>query len=122
MGICSRPTSLAAANRPSPRPLLSARYYCRYPAPPSLVLTDSPLGPLNHATPPSKKILTMHKFSAALLTLTLVFLAACGPSSAGAQPEATSATEPDSAPISVSGSYWIELSPVVVAANSFYPE
>jgi NitT/TauT family transport system substrate-binding protein len=26
------------------------------------------------------------------------------------------------APITVSGSYWIELSPVLVAANSFYPE
>lgn len=26
------------------------------------------------------------------------------------------------APISVSGSYWIELSPVIVAANSFYPQ
>src|SRR5690606_31592597 len=26
------------------------------------------------------------------------------------------------APISVSGSYWIELSPVLVAAASFYPE
>jgi sulfonate transport system substrate-binding protein len=26
------------------------------------------------------------------------------------------------APIRVSGSYWIELSPVIVAANSFYPE
>jgi len=25
------------------------------------------------------------------------------------------------APITVSGSYWIELSPVLVAANSFYP-
>src|SRR5690606_16169109 len=26
------------------------------------------------------------------------------------------------APIKVSGSYWIELSPVLVAANSFYPQ
>ena len=26
------------------------------------------------------------------------------------------------APIRVSGSYWIELSPVLVAANTFYPE
>jgi len=30
--------------------------------------------------------------------------------------------EPPLAPIRVSGSYWIELSPVLVAANSFYPE
>lgn len=48
----------------------------------------------------------------------------------GATPESTmavaddtmSAAAPELAPINVSGSYWIELSPVIVAANSFYPE
>lgn len=34
---------------------------------------------------------------------------------------ATSRLEAPLAPIKVSGSYWIELSPVLVAANSFYP-
>ena len=51
----------------------------------------------------------MRKAPAVLVTFTLVFLAACGPP-----------TEP--APIRVSGSYWIELSPVIVAADRFYPQ
>jgi sulfonate transport system substrate-binding protein len=35
---------------------------------------------------------------------------------------APAAATSDLAPITVSGSYWIELSPVIVAANSFYPQ
>jgi NitT/TauT family transport system substrate-binding protein len=52
-------------------------------------------------------------------------LAGCAPE-AGTSPAATRAEPPAApatalAPIRVSGSYWIELSPVLVAANSFYP-
>lgn len=66
------------------------------------------------------------------LTVTLSMLAACG-EPASVQPEApatagTVARDAD-APrenglpeIRVSGSYWIELSPVIIAAQSFYPE
>ena len=54
-----------------------------------------------------------------------VLLQSCAPSE---QPETpTAAASPPGAaaplaPIRVSGSYWIELSPVLVAANSFYPQ
>lgn len=37
-------------------------------------------------------------------------------------PTASAAVEQPLAPIRVSGSYWIELSPVLVAAETFYPE
>ena len=56
------------------------------------------------------------------------YLAACGADKpltergavdAAAEPEASAQTL---VPISVSGSYWIELSPVIVAAQSFYPQ
>lgn len=63
----------------------------------------------------------MHKILIAFVTLALAFLTACGPSGADAQSVTTTSAESDLAPIRVSGSYWIELSPVVVAANSFYP-
>jgi NitT/TauT family transport system substrate-binding protein len=42
----------------------------------------------------------------------------CAPS----EPETAAAAEAPLAPLRVSGSYWIELSPVLVAANRFYPE
>ena len=45
-------------------------------------------------------------------------LLGCAPS----EPEALAGAGTPLAPIRVSGSYWIELSPVLVAANSFYPE
>jgi sulfonate transport system substrate-binding protein len=48
----------------------------------------------------------------ALLILSSVLLQSC----------ATSEKLAPLAPIRVSGSYWIELSPVLVAANSFYPQ
>jgi NitT/TauT family transport system substrate-binding protein len=37
-------------------------------------------------------------------------------------PPAARAAEGELAPVSVSGSYWIELAPVIVAASSFYPD
>jgi NitT/TauT family transport system substrate-binding protein len=72
----------------------------------------------------------MRKIPTGLIAF-IFLLAACGPteppSDTGlleAAPASSSAPAPASnlAPISVSGSYWIELSPVIVAANSFYPQ
>jgi NitT/TauT family transport system substrate-binding protein len=63
----------------------------------------------------------MNKIQTALITFMLLPLMACGPS----EPDTAgiaSAPAADLAPIRVSGSYWIELSPVIVAANSFYPQ
>jgi len=51
----------------------------------------------------------------ALLAVTGLLLQACSSLSAPSAPPVPLA------PIKVSGSYWIELSPVLVAANSFYP-
>lgn len=70
-----------------------------------------------------------------LLATAALLLQACAPDEEAAAPAAASAqvqataTAPAAAPaaaselvpINVSGSYWIELSPVLVAANSFYP-
>ena len=60
---------------------------------------------------------------------TLLLITACGPSEPTAAPSLPAAqATPDAsaqvtlAPITVSGSYWIELSPVIIAANSFYPQ
>src|SRR5690606_16472133 len=64
----------------------------------------------------------MYKTPPAVAAFVLSILTAFGLSSANAQSGAEPAPAADLAPISVSGSYWIELSPVVVAANSFYPE
>jgi NitT/TauT family transport system substrate-binding protein len=65
----------------------------------------------------------MHRISHSITSLALVVLITCGPSGVNAQSEPTTQPpEANVAPISVSGSYWIELSPVVVAANAFYPE
>lgn len=67
----------------------------------------------------------------ALLAAASLLLQACGPTEEAAAPAAevtaqapvaAAAPSPDLAPITVSGSYWIELSPVIVAANSFYPQ
>lgn len=70
----------------------------------------------------------MHIIRTTFVSLALVFLAACGGSTeapvtateAPAAPAATPAAA--AAPLRVSGSYWIELSPVIVAAQHFYPE
>jgi len=62
----------------------------------------------------------MHKSPTLLLALVFVIVTAFGP--VVAQSQSASSGTSDLAPISVSGSYWIELSPVVVAADSFYPE
>jgi NitT/TauT family transport system substrate-binding protein len=49
-------------------------------------------------------------------------LFSCAPSEQAETPPASAAGTAPLAPIRVSGSYWIELSPVLVAANRFYPE
>jgi NitT/TauT family transport system substrate-binding protein len=64
----------------------------------------------------------MQGVSIVLATLALLFLAACGSSETGSPSADGGTASEDLAPISVSGSYWIELSPVIVAAESFYPE
>ena len=56
------------------------------------------------------------------LTLGFGFLTACGSSGTDSPSGQSPAANAELAPISVSGSYWIELSPVIVAAESFYPE
>jgi sulfonate transport system substrate-binding protein len=73
-------------------------------------------------------ILSLPKIKTALVTLTSLWLLGCTPSEEAATTSApnSEATPPAAAtalaPIRVSGSFWIELSPVLVAANSFYPE
>ncbi len=71
----------------------------------------------------------MQRFSCAFLRMTALaaiagVLPACAPSEQSGTPQAEVADDPAAAlaPISVSGSYWIELSPVLVGASSFYPE
>jgi sulfonate transport system substrate-binding protein len=64
----------------------------------------------------------MKSLSMSFAILVPVLLAACGSPDSDSGPAATDASATDVAPISVSGSYWIELSPVVVAAQSFYPQ
>jgi sulfonate transport system substrate-binding protein len=60
----------------------------------------------------------------ALLALAVLLLQGCTSSDEGrtAAVATAPATPSPLAPIRVSGSYWIELSPVLVAADSFYPE
>lgn len=58
---------------------------------------------------------TIRKTVVAIVGLLLL---GCAPS----EPEAVADAGTPLVPIRVSGSYWIELSPVLVAANSFYPE
>lgn len=67
-----------------------------------------------------------------LIIFSFSLISACGQSGDATEgrvliepaPTAATSTAPESGlvPISVSGSYWIELSPVIVAANSFYPQ
>lgn len=73
----------------------------------------------------------------ALLAATSLLLQACAPNDDAAVTVTSESTAPaaqtqtaaapaqnaasELVPITVSGSYWIELSPVIVAANSFYP-
>jgi sulfonate transport system substrate-binding protein len=61
-----------------------------------------------------------------LLTAAAALTLGCSPGETEGSSAATAADTPGEpttalAPIRVSGSYWIELSPVLVAANSFYP-
>lgn len=71
----------------------------------------------------------MSIFRAAFAATLSVLILGCAPAEQAASTAttatattATPAAEASLAPITVSGSYWIELSPVIVAANSFYPE
>jgi NitT/TauT family transport system substrate-binding protein len=61
---------------------------------------------------------------AGLLAIIAMLAVGCSPRETDGSAAATAAETPAAtalAPIRVSGSYWIELSPVLVAANSFYP-
>lgn len=65
----------------------------------------------------------MNKSSLFVVTALLTGLAGCN----APEPDALAEEQPEQtatglAPISVSGSYWIELAPVIVAAQRFYPE
>lgn len=60
----------------------------------------------------------MNAIRAAVVATAGLLLLGCAPS----EPETAAAEATPLAPIRVSGSYWIELSPVLVAANRFYPE
>jgi NitT/TauT family transport system substrate-binding protein len=60
----------------------------------------------------------MNAIRAAAVATAGLLLLGCAPS----EPETAAAAEAPLAPLRVSGSYWIELSPVLVAANRFYPE
>jgi sulfonate transport system substrate-binding protein len=51
-----------------------------------------------------------------------LLLLGCSPAEESAGPTVTPAAEAPLAPIRVSGSYWIELSPVLIAAQRFYPQ
>lgn len=76
---------------------------------------------------------SLNKTATTLMTLAAVLLLGCAPAD---EAEPAAAVEPVSeppaieqgpaeetpVPLRVSGSYWIELSPVLVAANSFYPQ
>ena len=57
----------------------------------------------------------------ASFAIAALLLQGCGPSEQGTTGSRVGAPAPLAA-IRVSGSYWIELSPVLVAANSFYPQ
>jgi sulfonate transport system substrate-binding protein len=74
--------------------------------------------------------LSIQRVRVSLFVAASLFLLGCSPSEEAQTPpaaeSAATAAAPAAsealAPIRVSGSYWIELSPVLVAANSFYPE
>lgn len=64
----------------------------------------------------------LKKIATAIVAISGFLLQGCGPAE---QPQSSAVPAAESAPLApirVSGSYWIELSPVLVAANSFYPE
>ena len=62
------------------------------------------------------------RISTLMIMLAVSLLQACSPASETVT-QATTTTETQAlAPIRVSGSYWIELSPVITAATSFYAE
>lgn len=64
----------------------------------------------------------MNKIATAVVAISGFLLQGCGPAEQTQAPAAAAAQSAPLAPLRVSGSYWIELSPVIVAANSFYPE
>jgi sulfonate transport system substrate-binding protein len=66
----------------------------------------------------------VNKIATAVVAISGFLLQGCGPAEQPAASAATAAAAESAplAPIRVSGSYWIELSPVLVAASSFYPE
>ncbi|MES2625257.1 MAG: ABC transporter substrate-binding protein [Pseudomonadota bacterium] len=75
---------------------------------------------------------SVNKFRVALATLASLLILGCSPAEettppateqpvAAAQSAEVQQSEEALVPINVSGSFWIELSPVLVAANSFYP-
>lgn len=84
---------------------------------------------MNTASPLARA--TPSLFRALLLGLAAFVLQACSAETSGpapasnspapAQAAAAAPTAPALAPISVSGSYWIELSPVLIAAHHYYP-
>jgi sulfonate transport system substrate-binding protein len=51
-----------------------------------------------------------------------LLLLSCSPAEQSASPAAAAQAAASLAPIRVSGSYWIELSPVLIAAQRFYPQ
>lgn len=65
----------------------------------------------------NRTVFSFRRTHLALLASAALMLQAC---SSGSAPQQAAEQAP-LAPIKVSGSYWIELSPVLVAANSFYP-
>jgi NitT/TauT family transport system substrate-binding protein len=58
----------------------------------------------------------------AVVAIAVFPLLGCGPAEQQAPTPPAAAEAAPLAPLRVSGSYWIELSPVLVAANRFYPE
>jgi NitT/TauT family transport system substrate-binding protein len=79
-------------------------------------------------------LMSINRFSSmlmirvALAAIASVLLPGCAPGeeaeqsvAPGAETAPAAIVETQLAPINVSGSFWIELSPVLVAANSFYP-
>ncbi len=70
------------------------------------------------------------RLRSAAIAVTSVLLWGCAPADetqpsagvTGNEEQAPAAVQQELAPIRVSGSYWLELSPVIVAANSFYPQ
>ncbi len=64
----------------------------------------------------------MNTIRTAIVALVGVLSLSCTPSGPAEPLSGSAGVDTPLAPIRVSGSYWIELSPVLVAAHSFYPE